>query len=154
MPKWTDAQKNAIDARDCNVLVSAAAGSGKTAVLVERVIKLLTDSSAPIDADKLLIVTFTNAAAAEMKNRIMSSLNALIAENPNDTNAIRQLSLLPSAKICTIDSFCINLVRENFFNIDIQQDFRVLDDSEEQIIEQTAIDTVVEQLYEESREEF
>lgn len=154
MPKWTDAQKNAIDARDCNVLVSAAAGSGKTAVLVERVIKLLTDSSAPIDADKLLIVTFTNAAAAEMKNRIMSSLNALIAENPNDTNAIRQLSLLPSAKICTIDSFCINLVRENFFNIDIQQDFRVLDDSEEQIIEQTAIDTVVEQLYEENREEF
>lgn len=154
MPKWTDAQKNAIDARNCNVLVSAAAGSGKTAVLVERVIELLTDPLAPVDADKLLIVTFTNAAAAEMKNRIMSSLNSLIAENPNDTNAVRQLSLLPNAKICTIDSFCINLVRENFFNIDLHQNFRVLDDSEEQIIEQTAVDTVVEQLYEENREEF
>ncbi len=154
MPNWTEAQQNAINASGSNILVSAAAGSGKTAVLVERVVKKITDYQNPVDVDKLLIVTFTNAAAAEMKNRILKSLNAIISERPNDTNAIRQMSLLPNAKICTIDSFCINLVRENFFKLDISQDFKILDNSEQLLVEQNAADEIIESFYEENREEF
>lgn len=134
MPEWTKQQQNAIEARNRNVLVSAAAGSGKTAVLVERVIKLITDENNPVDIDKLLIVTFTNAAAAEMRTRISGALNKILLENPADMNAARQLSLVPAAKICTIDSFCINLVRENFFELGINQDFGLLDGAKADIL--------------------
>ncbi|MFR5876419.1 MAG: helicase-exonuclease AddAB subunit AddA [Eubacterium sp.] len=154
MPKWTPAQQNAIDARGCNILISAAAGSGKTAVLVQRVINLITDDINPVDVDRLLIVTFTNAAAAEMKSRIAKSLANLLSEQPNNTNVQKQISLLPNAKICTIDSFCMNLVRENFFKLDISQDFKVLDNSELLLIEQNAVDEVVNSLYEEDKEDF
>lgn len=154
MPEWTPAQQNAIDARGCNILVSAAAGSGKTAVLVQRVINLITDEINPIDADRLLIVTFTNAAAAEMKSRIEKSLSSLLIEQPNNTNIQRQISLLPNAKICTIDSFCMNLVRENFFKLDIAQDFKILDHSQQLLIEQNAVDEVVNSLYEENKDDF
>lgn len=154
MPNWTPSQQNAIDVRGKNILVSAAAGSGKTAVLVERVVKLITDETKPIDVDKLLVVTFTNAAAAEMKNRISKSLNEIKRQNINDTNVVRQLSLLPNAKISTIDSFCINLVREYFFKLDIAQDFRILDDSEAVLIEENAINEIIESLYDEDKEEF
>ena len=154
MPNWTKPQQNAIDARGSNILVSAAAGSGKTAVLTERVIKLITDVNLNVDIDKLLIVTFTNAAAAEMKTRISDKLLKIIAKEPNNSNALRQLSLLSNAKISTINSFCIALVRENFFKLDIEQDFRILDDSENALIEQTAIDELLESLYEENSSEF
>jgi ATP-dependent helicase/nuclease subunit A len=154
MPNWTTAQQSAIDARGSNILVSAAAGSGKTAVLVQRVINMITDENNPVDVDKLLIVTFTNAAAAEMKSRIAKSLNGLLLEQPNNTNIQKQISLLPNAKICTIDSFCMNLVRENFFNLDISQDFKILDNSQQLLIEQNAVDEVVNSLYEEDKEDF
>lgn len=154
MPKWTPAQQNAIDARNKNILVSAAAGSGKTAVLVERVIKLITDEFNPVSIDKLLIVTFTNAAAAEMRNRISKSLNELVKENPNNTNALRQLSLLPNANICTIDSFCMNLVKENFFALGISQDFKMLDDSEALLIGETVVNEIIDSLYENDLDEF
>ena len=109
----TKMQEKAIETRG-NVLVSAAAGSGKTAVLVERVAKLLTDKENPISADKLLIVTFTNAAAAEMRSRIEKRIYAEILEHPDDERLQEQKYLLQNADICTIDSFCIRLVRENF----------------------------------------
>ena len=105
MTKWTTPQQNAIDARNSNILVSAAAGSGKTAVLVERVIKLITDVNLDVDVDKLLIVTFTNAAAAEMKSRIAKKLLEIINKDQNNTNAHRQLALLPNAKVSTIDLY-------------------------------------------------
>ncbi len=111
MPNWTPQQNNAINARGRNILVSAAAGSGKTAVLVERVIKKITDPDSPVDIDKLLIVTFTNPAAAEMKFRITKSLKEILRSDPFNKNAQRQLNLMSNAKICTIDSFCISLVR-------------------------------------------
>ena len=152
MPKWTEQQQNAIDARGTNILVSAAAGSGKTAVLVERVVNMITKEQIPVD--RLLIVTFTNAAAAEMRSRISAKLSEIISENPNDTNAKHQLSLLPGAKICTIDSFCINLVRENFFNLDIERDFTIMDDSERQIVEQNVLDTLISEKYEQGDSEF
>lgn len=154
MTKWTTPQQNAIEARDSNILVSAAAGSGKTAVLVERVIQLITDVNLNVDVDKLLIVTFTNAAAAEMKSRIAKALLKIIKENQNDTNAHRQLALLPNAKISTIDSFCIGLVRENFFKLDIEQDFKILDNSENAVLEKTAMDEVLDFLYENGGEDF
>lgn len=154
MPKWTRPQQNAIDARNSNILVSAAAGSGKTAVLVERVIKLITDVSNNVDVDRLLIVTFTNAAAAEMKSRISKKLLEIIKENPNDTNARRQLSLLPNVNVCTIDSFCINLVRESFYKLNIDQDFKILDNSENALLEQEAMDEVMDELYDLDQQDF
>ena len=146
MPKWTDSQNNAINARGSNIIVSAAAGSGKTAVLVQRVINMITDENNPVSIDKLLIVTFTNAAAAEMRARIAKSLNKIAAENPNNTLVLEQLSLLPGAKICTIDSFCINLVRENFFSLDISQDFDILDNSDDELLQRRVADEIVEEL--------
>ncbi len=154
MPNWTKQQSNAINARNGNILVSAAAGSGKTAVLVERVKEIITDTENPVNVDQLLIVTFTNAAAAEMKSRIASKLEDIIKKTPNDVNAVRQMSLLSCAKICTIDSFCLNLVKENFFNLGINQDFSVLDQAELNILSDTALDTVLDRFYEENSSEF
>ncbi len=154
MPDWTSAQSNAIYARNSNIVVSAAAGSGKTAVLVERVISMITDRENPVDIDRLLIVTFTNAAASEMKNRISKRLNEILKEDMNDSNIIRQLSLLPNANICTIDSFCIHLVRENFFNLNIDQDFTIMDESEKSLIEQQIADEIIGELYEDNDDAF
>ena len=145
MPNWTVPQQNAIDAKNSNILVNAAAGSGKTAVLVERVIKMITEDGVPVD--KLLIVTFTNAAASEMRKRISDKLREIIKEKQNNTVAKKQYSLLPGAKICTIDSFCINLVRENFYKLDIQQDFNIMDESERMLVEQSALDEIINGYY-------
>lgn len=154
MPKWTPQQNNAINARGRNILVSAAAGSGKTAVLVERVIKKITDNENPVDIDKLLIVTFTNNAASEMKFRITKSLKEILRNEPFNQNAQRQLNLMPNAKICTIDSFCINLVRENFFELGINQDFTNLDENEASLLEDEIISNLTDELFENNDEEF
>ncbi len=121
---FTNMQEKAIYTKG-NVLVSAAAGSGKTAVLVERVIKMLCDKNSDITADRLLIVTFTNAAAAEMRSRIEKRLYEEIQHDPDNTSLIKQKYLLNNADICTIDSFCIKLVRENFEKCGIEPDFKV-----------------------------
>ena len=124
--KATPEQQKAID-RNGNILVSAAAGSGKTAVLVERVISRLCSTTNSISADRLLIVTFTNAAAAEMRSRIEKRLDEIISDNPDNVSLIIQKHLLSAAKICTIDSFCIDLVRENFEKLGIAPDFKMSD---------------------------
>ena len=111
---WTDDQRKVIELRDRNILVSAAAGSGKTAVLVERIIKIITDKEHPVDIDRLLIVTFTNAAAAEMRERIGNALENALKEQPDDEHLQRQLSLLHNAQITTIDSFCLYVIRNHF----------------------------------------
>ncbi|MBQ3471381.1 MAG: UvrD-helicase domain-containing protein, partial [Clostridia bacterium] len=154
MPKWTAAQQNAIDAKNSDILVSAAAGSGKTAVLTQRVVTMITNEVGATDIDRLLVVTFTNAAAAEMRSRISKTLYDISLLQPNNTNIRRQISLLPSAKICTIDSFCINLVRENFFNLNIAQDFKILDNAEQLLIEDTVINDIVEEHYKSDSESF
>ena len=122
----TPEQEKAIN-RKGNILVSAAAGSGKTAVLVERVINTLKDSKRNINADELLIVTFTNAAAAEMRSRIEKRIDEECRNNPNSIDLLRQKHLLGNAKIGTIDSFCIDLVRENFDKLGISPDFKISD---------------------------
>ena len=154
MPQWTKAQSDAITANGRNILVSAAAGSGKTAVLVERVTQMITNKENPVDIDGLLIVTFTNAAAAEMRYRIAKSLNTCIKENPSDQFYRKQLSLLPNAKICTIDAFCTNLVKEHFYDLGINQDFSLLDESELQLLEDTVINEVLDEFFDQGNKDF
>lgn len=153
-PQWTKEQNDAITARGGTLLVSAAAGSGKTAVLVERVVGLITDKDAPCGVDELLIVTFTNAAAAEMRERIDSALSALIEEQPENLRLQQQQLLLPGASICTIDSFCKDLLREQFHVFDIPQDFKILEQAQLQVLEEKALKDVLEEGYREKKEGF
>ena len=146
--RWTKAQSDAINALDGSVLVSAAAGSGKTAVLTQRVINRLTDADNPTSVDRLLIVTFTRAAAQEMKQRISDALSDLLKKDPHNINLINQQILLPTAKICTIDSFCSDLVRENFQALSLAPDFRIGDEGELQLLSKQAMDMTMEQMYE------
>ena len=152
--QWTEPQNDAILAKGGNIIVSAAAGSGKTAVLVERVVRIITSESDPVDIDKLLIVTFTIPAAAEMKARISSRLEELLKDAPGNRRILRQLSLIPSAKICTIDAFCLNLVKENFFDLSVSQDLSILDNAEADILSDNALNTVLDAFYEENDPDF
>lgn len=151
---WTEKQLDAITATGGSVLVSAAAGSGKTAVLVERVIRRLTDPVNPTSANRLLIVTFTRAAAGEMRQRIAAAIEDRLKENPNDQNLINQQMLLPSAKICTIDSFCNSLVRDNFQLLDISPDFKNADESELSLFRAQAMSDTLEELYEKGEPDY
>ncbi|MGN1041271.1 MAG: UvrD-helicase domain-containing protein, partial [Acutalibacteraceae bacterium] len=145
---WTLEQQYGITA-DCGcVLVSAAAGSGKTSVLTERVITKITDPKNPIDIDKFLIITFTKAAAQEMKTRISARLQELIKQNPEDSNLHRQKFLLKTAQIGTIHSFCSGLLKENFFKAGISHKFRIADDEELAKIKAAAIEKVLNHFFE------
>lgn len=148
--KWTPDQQNAIEARGGTLLVSAAAGSGKTAVLVERVIQRLLDPVNGCDADRLLVVTFTKAAAAEMRERISAAISARRSAQPDDARLLRQQMLLPCASICTIDSFCNDLVRENFHKLDLSPDYKILDAGEIALLRGEAMDAVLEGFYQEN----
>lgn len=152
--KLTEQQLNSIYSTGGSVLVSAAAGSGKTSVLVERVIRLITREEAPIDVDRLLIVTFTRAAAAEMKERITQALNSLLANDPYNGNLLRQKQLLPNASISTIDSFCSNIVREYFHTLGVASDFRIADSGELEILQNQALSKAFEAFYESDNSDF
>lgn len=152
--KWTPAQKNAIDTRDCNVLVSAAAGSGKTAVLVERIISMITDPDKNIDIDRMVVVTFTKAAAAQMKDKIRKALDSMLDENPGDVNLLRQITLLNNAQITTIDSFCLWIIRNHFPEVNLDPGFRIMDEGEKKLIENDVLEDVLEEFYAEADEEF
>lgn len=152
--KWTPAQKSAIDTRDCNVLVSAAAGSGKTAVLVERIISMITDPAKNIDIDRLVVVTFTKAAAAQMKDKIRKALDSMLDENPGDVNLLRQITLLNNAQITTIDSFCLWIIRNHFPEVNLDPGFRIMDEGEKKLIENDVLEDVLEEFYAEADEEF
>lgn len=147
--KWTEQQRSAIDAHGGTLLVSAAAGSGKTAVLVQRVIERLISDDPEIhcDADRLLIVTFTRAAAAEMKERISAELQKLIVLSPWDLQLRRQIILLKKAQISTIHSFCSQLIRDNFYRLNISPDFRIADNSELKIMRDECVAEVLEKYY-------
>ena len=143
---FTYEQNKAIETRNADILVSAAAGSGKTAVLVERIMGIITDSENPVDIDSLLIVTFTSAAAAEMKERIAAALEKS-AENSDDEHILRQLALIGRADITTIHSFCMKVVRENYTKLDIDPDFRVADENECALIKNAVLDELFERMY-------
>lgn len=150
--KWTDEQKRTIDLRDSNILVSAAAGSGKTAVLVERIISLVKDGNE--DIDKFLVVTFTKAAAAGMRQKIQKELVKASRNGENSRHIRRQLSLLNKAHITTIHSFCMDVVKSNFHVLDLDPSFRVGDTSELGILLQESIGEVLEKAYSEENEDF
>ena len=149
----TYAQQQAIDTEG-NVLVSAAAGSGKTAVLVERVIKKLCDKNKPVRADELLIVTFTNAAALEMRSRIEKRLGEECQNHPEDPNLLLQKNLLNNAKICTIDSFCIDLVRENFDKLGVSPDFKIAEENDLKAINEDVLYGIINRYFEEKNSLF
>lgn len=154
MPEWTPEQKKAIDSRDGTVLVSAAAGSGKTAVLVERVIRRLTDKEKPCSADRLLIVTFTRAATQQMRERISQAINEELRKNPADEHLKRQLIMLPFAKISTIDSFCNDIVKENFHELELSPDYKMLEGAQLKLVEAEAMNRTLDEYYKENSEEF
>ena len=151
---WTAEQQKVIDLRNRNILVSAAAGSGKTAVLVERIVKMITDKNHPVDIDHLLIVTFTNAAAAEMRERIGNAIEKALEEAPGDEHLLRQLTLIHNAQITTIDSFCLYVVRNHFHEIDLEPNFRIGDEGELKLLREDVLGKVLEENYEEPSEAF
>ncbi len=152
--EFTPQQKEAIDLRDCNILVSAAAGSGKTAVLTERIVNLICDEAHPVDADRLLVVTFTSAAAAEMRERIANKLGDRLLENPGSERLQRQMTLLHNAQITTIDSFCLFLIKNHFNEIGLDPAFRVADEREIKLLQQETLAELLEDAFAEGKPEF
>ena len=151
---WTREQQQVIDLRKRNILVSAAAGSGKTAVLVERIIKMITEGEHPVDIDRLLVVTFTNAAAAEMRERIGAAIEKALEEHPDSEHLQRQLTLIHNAQITTIDSFCLYVIRNHFHEIDLEPDFRIGDEGELKLLKEDVLRGVLESNYEQMSPEF
>ena len=145
--KWTEEQELAINTRKCNLLVAAAAGSGKTAVLVERIIKMITEGENPVDIDKLLVVTFTNAAASEMRERIGDAISKALEKDPSSKALQRQLALLNRASITTMHSFCLEVIKNNFHLIDLDPGFRIGDQTECELIKQDILADLFEDMY-------
>ena len=151
---WTEEQLSAINTRKCNLLVAAAAGSGKTAVLVERIIKMITHKDNPVSIDRLLVVTFTNAAATEMRERIGDAISKELEKTPNSSLLQRQLALLGKASITTMHSFCLDVIKNNFHTIDLDPNFRIGDETECELLKQEIIEALFENRYDEDDEEF
>ena len=151
---WTEQQQQVIDRRGCNLLVSAAAGSGKTAVLVERIIQRVLDPEHPVDIDRLLVVTFTKAAAAEMRERVAAAIEKRMQEDPGNAYLNRQYTLVHHAQITTIDSFCLYVVKNYFQCIDLEPGFRVGDPGELSLLAEDVLTDVLESWYEREDPEF
>lgn len=145
--KFTSEQQRVIELHNSNILVSAAAGSGKTAVLVERIIRMICDGEHPADIDRLLIVTFTNAAAAEMRERIAAGITARLEADPGNEHIQKQSALLHNAQITTIDSFSLFLIRNHFNEIGLDPDFRVADEGEIKLLQQEVLAQLLEDAY-------
>lgn len=150
---WTNQQQMAIDARNCSVIVSAAAGSGKTAVLVERIVKLLTNEENLVRADRMVIATFTNDAAAELRQRLNMRLMQEIENNPDNSFLLKQYTLLQNAKISTINAFCFDILRDNIGEQGITPEFSVLDDTIDTLLKNEAIDETINKWCSEKAEE-
>lgn len=144
---WTDDQWKAIFSKNQDILVAAAAGSGKTAVLVERIIQKIISTEEPINVDELLVVTFTNASAAEMRHRIGEALEKAINANPKSSHLRKQLSLLNRASISTLHSFCLEVIRKNYYLIDIDPSFRIANETEVQLLRDEVLDELFEDEY-------
>ncbi len=151
---WTEEQQQVIVLRNRNLLVSAAAGSGKTAVLVERIVQKVLDESHPVDIDRMLVVTFTKAAAAEMRERVSQAIEKRLEAQPDHSRLQRQATLVLNAQITTIDSFCLYVVRNYFQTIGLEPSFRIADPGELQLLKADVAQEVMEQCYQEKSEGF
>ncbi len=147
--KWTTEQEQAIVTKDCNLLVAAGAGSGKTAVLVERIIRKITEDN--IDVDRLLVVTFTNAAASEMRERVADRLYKLLPTNPE---MHKQIMLLNKASISTLHSFCLKVIRDNFFKVELDPNFRIGDTTECDLLKFESLEELLEEIYSDDKSEY
>ena len=152
--KWTKEQKQVIDSRNTNLLVSAAAGSGKTAVLIERIIELVLDEKNPIDINKLLVVTFTKLAASEMRERVSKAIEKKLEENPENEHLQKQLMLLSGADITTIDSFCKDVLKSYAHLVNLDNNIKVIDPSENEVLAKEVMQELFEELYENNDENF
>lgn len=152
--KWTKEQKQVIDSRNTNLLVSAAAGSGKTAVLIERIIELILDEKNPIDINKLLVVTFTKLAASEMRERVSKAIEKKLEENPENEHLQKQLMLLSGADITTIDSFCKDVLKSYAHLVNLDNNIKVIDPSENEVLAKEVMQELFEELYENNDENF
>ena len=151
---WTKEQQKVIDLRNRNILVSAAAGSGKTAVLVERIITMLTEDESPVDVDRLLIVTFTEAAAAEMKERIRNAIEKKLEEYPGNEHLKQQATLIHNAQITTIHSFCLSVIRDHFHAIDMDPGFRIGEEGELKLLRHDVLEEMLEDRYQRGEQRF
>ena len=151
---WTEEQQKVIRLKNRNILVSAAAGSGKTAVLVERIITMLTRAEDPVSVDELLIVTFTEAAAAEMKERIRQAIEQKLGEQPDNEHLKQQATLIHNAQITTIHSFCLGVIRDHFHAITLDPGFRVGEEGELKLMQQDVLRKMLEEKYQEGDPEF
>ena len=152
--QFTEKQTKVLNARGHNVLVSAAAGSGKTAVLVERIIRMISEGPDPMDIDRLLVVTFTRAAASQMRERIAAAISERLLKDPGNVHLQRQETLLACAQITTIDSFCTWLIRNHFSEIDLDPGFRQMDEAEAKLVQQDVLQKFLEQKYAQMEESF
>ena len=152
--QWTEEQQKVIDLRERNILVNAAAGSGKTAVLVERILQLISEGEHPLDVDQLLVVTFTRAAAAQMKERLNRALLEKLEKDPDNEHLQRQTTLIHHAQITTIDGFCSYVIRNYFQKIDLDPGFRITDEGEQKLMMQDVLAQVLEEEYDKKTPEF
>ena len=152
--KFTPEQQQAIDLYDCNILVSAAAGSGKTAVLSERIVKMVCREENPVDIDRLLVVTFTKAAAAEMRERISQAILKRLNEDGGNEHLQRQAAIIHNAQITTIDSFCLFVLRNNFEDIGLDPAFRIADEGEVELLSQDVMKEMLEEHFAAGEERF
>jgi ATP-dependent helicase/nuclease subunit A len=152
--KWTEEQLDAIKDKGCNLLVAAGAGAGKTAVLVQRIIEKVMDEENPVDIDRLLVVTFTNAAAAEMRERIGDAITKELDKNSSSARLQSQLTLLSRASIMTIHSFCLGVIKSNFHLLDIEPNFRVSDETEAVLLKQEVMDELFEDRFDSDDQDF
>lgn len=144
---FTETQRKVIEQRGCNLLVSAAAGSGKTAVLVERIVEMVCEGENPVDIDRLLVVTFTNAAAAQMREKVSRALNERLSRDPENEHLQRQTTLLYNAQITTIDSFCLFILRNQFHTIGLDPGFRIAEEGEVRLLRGDVLSGVIEEAY-------
>ena len=151
---WTEEQQKVISLRDRNILVSAAAGSGKTAVLVQRILSKIMDTERPVDIDRLLIMTFTRAAAGEMKERISAAIDQMLYDNPDNEHLQRQASLIHNAQITTIDGFCAYIIRNYFHMIDLDPGYRTAEEGELKLLREDVMKEVLEAAYARKGEKF
>lgn len=151
---YTPEQQKVIDTHGCNLLVSAAAGSGKTAVLVERIVNMVSDGAHPVDIDRLLVVTFTNAAAAQMRERISGAISAKLVKEPENEHLQKQAALLHNAQITTIDSFCLFVIRNHFHTIGLDPGFRIADEGELKLLRNDVLGEVLEECYKKGEASF
>lgn len=152
--EYTIDQQKVIRLHHRNLLVSAAAGSGKTAVLVERIVQMLLQKEHPVDIDRLLVVTFTKAAAAEMRERISIAIEKQLTEQPENEHLEKQAALLHHAQITTIDSFCQSVLRNNFDRIGLDPGFRVADQNEIRLMKEDILEELLEEHFEAGEEAF